>query len=79
MIDDSSQIRDITKRQLVQEYITNPFLMEDKLKFDFRVYAVLKSINPLEIYVSREGALSLFEGTLFRLTCGFRSSLYFSH
>ncbi|VDM83830.1 unnamed protein product, partial [Strongylus vulgaris] len=29
--------------------------MKDQLKFDFRVYAVIKSINPLSIYVSREG------------------------
>ncbi|VDN21766.1 unnamed protein product [Cylicostephanus goldi] len=29
--------------------------MKDQLKFDFRVYAVIRSINPLSIYVSREG------------------------
>uniref|UniRef100_A0A0N4Z0S9 Tubulin polyglutamylase TTLL11 n=1 Tax=Parastrongyloides trichosuri TaxID=131310 RepID=A0A0N4Z0S9_PARTI len=42
-------------RQLIQEYIINPFLMNDQLKFDFRIYAVLRSINPLSIYVAREG------------------------
>ncbi|VDM55098.1 unnamed protein product [Angiostrongylus costaricensis] len=41
--------------QLVQEYVSDPFLMKDQLKFDFRVYGVIKSLNPLSIYVSREG------------------------
>lgn len=38
-----------------QEYVADPLLMNDKLKFDFRVYGVIKSINPLSIYVAREG------------------------
>lgn len=29
--------------------------MADHLKFDFRVYGVIKSLNPLSIYVAREG------------------------
>ncbi|EGT52576.1 CBN-TTLL-11 protein [Caenorhabditis brenneri] len=55
LISNPSQIRDINQQQLVQEYIADPMLMGDKLKFDFRVYGVIKSINPLSIYVAREG------------------------
>lgn len=39
----------------LKEYVSAPFLMKDQLKFDFRVYGVIRSINPLSIYVSREG------------------------
>ena len=35
--------------------MADPFLMSDGLKFDFRVYGVIKSINPLSLYVAREG------------------------
>lgn len=45
----------LAERQLVQEYIADPYLLADGLKFDFRVYAVIKSINPLSIYIAREG------------------------
>lgn len=38
----------------VQEYITNPLLL-DSTKFDLRIYAILLSINPVSIYLSREG------------------------
>ncbi|XGW35358.1 hypothetical protein V3C99_018957 [Haemonchus contortus] len=55
LINDPKQIRDVSAKQLVQEYVADPFLMKDQLKFDFRVYGVIKSINPLSIYVSREG------------------------
>ncbi|CEF61849.1 Tubulin polyglutamylase TTLL11 [Strongyloides ratti] len=48
-------LKSYNDRQLIQEYIINPFLMNDNLKFDFRIYAVLRSINPLSIYVAREG------------------------
>uniref|UniRef100_A0A7E4V5Z2 Tubulin--tyrosine ligase-like protein 9 n=1 Tax=Panagrellus redivivus TaxID=6233 RepID=A0A7E4V5Z2_PANRE len=48
-------LTDTSERQLIQEYIDEPFLMSDRLKFDFRVYAVIKSINPLQIYIAREG------------------------
>ncbi|KAK6062269.1 hypothetical protein COOONC_00057 [Cooperia oncophora] len=58
LINDPNQIRDVSEKQLVQEYVADPFLMKDQLKFDFRVYGVIKSINPLSIYVSREGTFS---------------------
>uniref|UniRef100_A0A183BM19 Tubulin tyrosine ligase-like family, member 11 n=1 Tax=Globodera pallida TaxID=36090 RepID=A0A183BM19_GLOPA len=49
------ELKSTTSRQLVQEYVTDPYLLPDGLKFDLRVYAVIKSINPLSIYVAREG------------------------
>lgn len=42
------------KKHIVQEYISNPLLIEH-LKFDFRVYVVVTSLDPLEIYISKEG------------------------
>nr|XP_031306240.1 tubulin polyglutamylase TTLL11 isoform X2 [Camelus dromedarius] len=39
---------------VVQEYICKPLLI-DKLKFDIRLYVLLKSLDPLEIYIAKEG------------------------
>ncbi|VDN27915.1 unnamed protein product [Gongylonema pulchrum] len=55
LIQNPGQIKEPGARQLIQEYITDPYLMGDNLKFDFRVYAVIKSINPLSIYAAHEG------------------------
>uniref|UniRef100_A0A1I7XV01 Tubulin--tyrosine ligase-like protein 9 n=1 Tax=Heterorhabditis bacteriophora TaxID=37862 RepID=A0A1I7XV01_HETBA len=55
LISNPDQIQNPHQKQLVQEYIADPFLMSDHLKFDFRVYGLIKSINPLSIYVAREG------------------------
>ena len=42
-------------KKIIKEYVADPFLMTDGLKFDFRVYGVIKSINPLSLHVAREG------------------------
>ncbi|KAM3728147.1 Tubulin polyglutamylase ttll-11 [Dirofilaria immitis] len=55
LIQKPEQIRKPETCQLIQEYITDPYLLNDNLKFDLRIYAVIKSINPLSIYVAREG------------------------
>ncbi|CAN2389015.1 Tubulin polyglutamylase TTLL11 [Pristimantis euphronides] len=39
---------------VVQEYISKPLLI-DRLKFDMRLYVLLKSLEPLEIYISKDG------------------------
>lgn len=39
---------------MVQEYIQKPLLI-DKLKFDIRLYVLVSSLDPLEIYIAKEG------------------------
>jgi len=39
---------------VVQEYLPNPYLI-DNLKFDLRIYVLIKSINPLKIFIYKEG------------------------
>ncbi|NWT18719.1 TTL11 polyglutamylase, partial [Vireo altiloquus] len=39
---------------VLQEYICEPLLV-DKLKFDIRLYVLLKSLEPLEIYIAKDG------------------------
>lgn len=42
------------RQGVVQEYIHKPLLI-DKLKFDIRLYVLMKSLEPLEIYIAKEG------------------------
>ena len=39
---------------IVQKYLARPLLLQD-LKFDLRVYVFVSSIEPLEVWVCREG------------------------
>ncbi|XP_040261364.1 tubulin polyglutamylase TTLL11 [Bufo bufo] len=58
LIKDPAEVRTMTSLQnrpaVVQEYITKPLLI-DRLKFDLRLYVLLKSLEPLEIYMSKDG------------------------
>ncbi|KAM3137328.1 hypothetical protein pb186bvf_010508 [Paramecium bursaria] len=44
----------LDKHFVVQEYLTEPYLIDD-LKFDLRIYVLLKSVQPLKIFMYREG------------------------
>ncbi|XP_047425445.1 tubulin polyglutamylase TTLL11 [Mugil cephalus] len=58
LIRDPSDLKLMTgsqaKQSVVQEYIQKPLLI-DKLKFDIRLYVLIKSLEPLEIYIAKEG------------------------
>ena len=43
---------------VIQEYLEKPYLI-DGLKFDIRLYVVLKSLNPLSVYLFKEGLVRL--------------------
>ncbi|XP_051552501.1 tubulin polyglutamylase TTLL11-like isoform X1 [Myxocyprinus asiaticus] len=58
LIRDPADLRVISgsqiKQAVVQEYIQKPLLI-DKLKFDIRLYVLVHSLEPLEIYIAKEG------------------------
>ncbi|XP_077140988.1 tubulin polyglutamylase TTLL11 isoform X2 [Ranitomeya variabilis] len=58
LIKDPCEVRGVgglqSRPAVVQEYVRKPLLI-DKLKFDMRLYVVLTSLEPLEIYISHDG------------------------
>ncbi|CAJ0940421.1 unnamed protein product [Ranitomeya imitator] len=58
LIKDPCEVRGVgglqSRPAVVQEYVRKPLLV-DKLKFDMRLYVVLTSLEPLEIYISHDG------------------------
>jgi tubulin polyglutamylase TTLL6/13 len=49
---------------IVQQYIQNPYLIgkkliKDGLKFDCRLYVLVKNINPLKIFLFKDGIARL--------------------
>ena len=45
---------DYPEPAVIQEYISNPILL-DGLKFDLRLYVLVASFDPMEVYVSNSG------------------------
>ncbi len=45
-----------SKRHVVQEYLSDPYLLED-LKFDFRIYVLISNLEPLEVRGTRVGGV----------------------
>ncbi|PAA63595.1 hypothetical protein BOX15_Mlig004300g2 [Macrostomum lignano] len=54
LIRDPSEYTLSNKSHVVQTYLPNPLLL-DGYKFDLRVYVLLKSIEPLQLYICKEG------------------------
>ncbi|XP_060719193.1 tubulin polyglutamylase TTLL11 isoform X2 [Tachysurus vachellii] len=81
LIRDPADLRAISgsqvKQAVVQEYIQKPLLI-DKLKFDIRLYVLVRSLYPLEIYIAKEG-LSRFCTEPYQEPCQKNLSHVFMH
>lgn len=53
LIDDISEVS-VDDVSVISRYITNPLLINGH-KFDLRIYVVITSIDPLRIYIFKEG------------------------
>uniref|UniRef100_A0A914YTS5 Uncharacterized protein n=1 Tax=Panagrolaimus superbus TaxID=310955 RepID=A0A914YTS5_9BILA len=60
IVSDAEQLPEIdfelkkSKYWVAQKYIINPYLINDK-KFDLRIYVYVPSLDPLTIYINKEG------------------------
>jgi len=48
-------LMDVKMSVCVQKYLLHPFLMANQLKFDVRVYVLVTSLDPLRIYIYKDG------------------------
>ena len=53
-----SDVSDTSRKTLVQRYIRDPHLL-DGYKYDLRVYVALTSVDPLRVFLYREGLVRL--------------------
>ena len=55
---------DTSKEVVVQKYISNPLLLDERQrKFDLRLYVLIVSINPLQIYLYDKGLVRFASDT----------------
>lgn len=75
----TKSLKDIkpTERVICQVYITRPYLI-DGYKFDLRVYTLITSVDPLRIYVYKEG-LVRFATSRYKEPTGVNISNVFMH
>ena len=54
LIDEMSDVP-LSESYLVQRYLTNPLLLDEGYKFDMRIYTLITSTNPLEMFLYKDG------------------------